>query len=482
MMSNLIFQISFVVALLIMLVIGIWGYKKTITADDYFAAGRSLGPFLSTAAFAGAYTSAATVLGIIGLNYGFGIQYFTGLNIGIPLGLLIMVVLFLRPLRNFAGYTLSDVFSDRFDKNYGSFSGALIGLAYVVLLVPQFLGGSITLTLLLGMSMKIAVIIMGLVMIIYVVLGGVRAVAATDAFQYFILFGTVVIAGIYVIFKYGGVTDIVSSAYKVAPQNFAPFGAYVKNPLYMIGLTLSWVLGGAAQPYIIMRAFSANTVRTAEKMARNFAGLQIINIFLLFIVAMAAISLVPKGTLDSADKVFPYLLKNTFSPVVGVLLLMGILGAILSTTDTILFTIGASITNNVAKRFYPKMTDQSMIFVSRITITVAGLIAIFIAMNPPGMISIIMGEIFGFIGCCFFVPLFATFYSRRATKEGAWASTLGGGILYILWKIYAPLTIKAYIHPTVAGIILATVLMVVVSNAFPKPDENIVNRFAGYCK
>jgi SSS family solute:Na+ symporter len=134
--TAILYRISFFVYLAAILIVGSWGYKKIKSASDYFVANRSLGNILSTATFAGAYTSAATILGIVSLNYGLGIQYFTGLNIGIPLGAFLMVILFIRPLRNFAGYTLSDVFVERYGKNVGALSGIIIGISYILLLVP----------------------------------------------------------------------------------------------------------------------------------------------------------------------------------------------------------------------------------------------------------------------------------------------------------------------------------------------------------
>ncbi len=478
--AAILYRISFFIYLAAILIVGSWGYKKIKSASDYFVANRSLGNILSTATFAGAYTSAATILGIVSLNYGLGIQYFTGLNIGIPLGAFLMVMLFIRPLRNFAGYTLSDVFVERYGQNVGALSGVIIGISYILLLVPQLIGGSAVMSMLLEIPWHISVITMGAVLIIYVVLGGVYAVAVTDFIQYFILFAVVVISGIYVLIKMGGITNIMTSAYAIAPQNFKPLGGWIKDPLYLIGLALAWSLGTAAQPYIVMRAYSAKNAVTAEKMVRNFSILQVINIFFLFFVGFACISLI-KVKLPSSDMAMPYLLKNVFPTGLGILMLAGILGAILSTTDTILITIGATLSNNVFKRFLPKMTDKALVWTSRIIIIVSGILSVLFAMRPPGLISVVMGEIIGFVGCSFFIPLLCAFYWGRATKQGAFASMLGGSVAYALWKAFVPPSLSS-IHPILIGIAVGLIMMLVVSYATEKPSKEIMEKFRGYTK
>ena len=133
------------------------------------------------------------------------------------------------------------------------------------------------------------------------------------------------------------------------------------------------------------------------------------------------------------------------------------------------------------KRFIPKMTDKSLVLTSRIIVVISGILAVLFAMKPPGLISVVMGEIFGFVGCSFFIPLLCAFYWGRATKQGAFASMLGGAVSYGLWKAFVPKNLSS-IHPILVGIVIGLILMLVVSYATNKPSKELAERFRAYNK
>src|SRR5687768_8349029 len=165
----------FFIFIAITLGITYWAAKRTKTTDDFYAAGRTISAGQNGFALAGDYMSAASFLGIAGLvsTTGFdGLIYSTGWLVGWP------VVLFLiaEPLRNLGRYTFSDVLAMRLRQTPVRIAAAIGTLATVTLyLIAQMVGAGGLIRLMFGFSYEHAIILVGIVMIGYVLFGGMIA-------------------------------------------------------------------------------------------------------------------------------------------------------------------------------------------------------------------------------------------------------------------------------------------------------------------
>jgi len=159
----------------ITLVITYWAARRTRTAREYFAAGGSLSAVQNGFALAGDYMSAASFLGIAGLvsMSGFdGLIYSVGWLVGWP----VITFLIAEPLRNLGRYTFSDVVAYRLRQRpvrIAAASGTLTVVAFY--LIAQMVGAGGLIHLMFGLSYKIAVMIVGSVMLLYVLFGGMIA-------------------------------------------------------------------------------------------------------------------------------------------------------------------------------------------------------------------------------------------------------------------------------------------------------------------
>ena len=149
--------------------------KGTKSAADFYAAGGGISAGTNSLAIAGDYMSAASFLGISGLVYtsGFdGLIYSTGFLVGWP----IVLFLIAERLRNLGKFTFADVASFRLDQTsirIISATGTLVVVAFY--LIAQMVGAGKLIQLLFGLPYLYAVIIVGVLMIVYVAFGGMKA-------------------------------------------------------------------------------------------------------------------------------------------------------------------------------------------------------------------------------------------------------------------------------------------------------------------
>lgn len=185
----------FVVFVVLTLGITYWAALRTRTAKDFYAAGASIRGWQNGIAIAGDYMSAASFLGISSLVYASG---YDGLiySIGFLVGWPIIMFLMAEPLRNLGRYTFADVVSYRLralPMRTLSAAGTLVVVAFY--LIAQMVGGGQLIELLFGLSYATAVVMVGVLMVLYVTLGGMIATTWVQLIKAcLLLFGATVIA------------------------------------------------------------------------------------------------------------------------------------------------------------------------------------------------------------------------------------------------------------------------------------------------
>ena len=262
--------------------------RKNRTVGDFYTAGGGIGPLRNGLAIAGDYLSAAAFLGVSGLIalYGYdGIAYLIGFFIAfIPVLLLVA-----EPCRNLGRYTLGDVLAFR---NSFRPTKAVVAISSIVVavfyMVPQIVGGAVIIRALIGVPYEYSVVAVGLLMLVYVMFGGMRATTAVQVIKAVLLisscFVLVLLAwapyGLNVPHFFSGLVhdprlqqyvlhDLLKDASGLSPQDagdrFLQPGLYLKNPLEQLSLGLALVLGTAAMPHILMRFFTVPNAVSARR-------------------------------------------------------------------------------------------------------------------------------------------------------------------------------------------------------------------------
>src|SRR6266545_738102 len=280
-----------------------WAARRTLNTEHFYAAGRRVTGLQNGLALAGDYMSAASFLGIAGLV---SLSGFDGLiySIGFLVGWPIVMFLIAEPLRNLGRYTFADVVAFRLRQAPVRIAGAFGTLAVVAFyLIAQMVGAGNLIKLLFGLSYETAVVIVGMVMMAYVLFGGMIATTWVQIVKAVLLLGGAFLLAFLVLLRFGwsplALFDAAAARY--GAQVLAP-GQLVSDPWDAVSLGLALMFGTAGLPHILMRFYTvpdARTARTSVSYATAFIGFFYL---LTFILGFGAMVLVGQEAIRAVDK------------------------------------------------------------------------------------------------------------------------------------------------------------------------------------
>ena len=287
-----------------------WAAAKTKSAADFYTAGGGITGFQNGLAIAGDYMSAASFLGIsaavMATGYD-GLIYSIGFLVGWP----VITFLMAEKLRNLGKFTFADVAGYRFKQTpirAFAASGTLVVVAFY--LIAQMVGAGSLIKLLFGLDYVYAVIIVGVLMMIYVLFGGMTATTWVQIIKAVMLLSGVTFMAVMVLAQFGfspealfakGVavkTAIAESSGKT-PEEAAKIGlsimgpgGFIKDPISAISFGMALMFGTAGLPHILMRFFTVPNAKEARKSvfwATTWIGYFYV---LIFIIGFGALTLV----------------------------------------------------------------------------------------------------------------------------------------------------------------------------------------------
>ena len=257
------------------LVITWYSARKSSGASAYFAAGRRITGWQNGLAVAGDYMSAASFLGIAGMiamNGYDGFMY----SVGFLVAYLTVLFIVAEPLRNAGKYTMADVLAYRLKprpvRAAASLSTLTVSIFYMI---AQMVGAGVLVRQLIpGVSYEIAVIGVGILMVIYVVFGGMLATTWVQIIKAILLMGGSFLLSILVLQRYdfdlgkffSSLTAITSTTAdgQTVTRNFLTPGLIFKNPWDQISLGMALLLGTAGLPHILIRFYTVPDAKTAR--------------------------------------------------------------------------------------------------------------------------------------------------------------------------------------------------------------------------
>ncbi len=214
-----------------------WAAKRTKTAKDFYTAGGGITGFQNGMAIAGDYMSAASFLGISALVYGKG---YDGLiySIGFLVGWPIILFMVAEQLRNLGKYTFADVASYRLRQTPIRTLAAFGSIATVILyLIAQMVGAGKLIQLLFGLDYEIAVILVGVLMILYVTFGGMLATTWVQIIKAFLLLSGATFMAIAVMAHYNfNFESLFATAVQMKDVSIMAPGKLVSDPISAISL------------------------------------------------------------------------------------------------------------------------------------------------------------------------------------------------------------------------------------------------------
>jgi len=303
----------------------VWASRQTKSASDFYAAGGGITGLQNGWAIAGDYMSAASFLGMSGLISLYGIDGFM-YAVGPMFSFIAILLVIAEPCRNAGKFTLGDILSFRTTpkpvRAVAAISTVTVSLFY---LIAQMVGAGKLMQVLLDIPYRVSVIGVGVLMVGYVVFGGMKATTWVQIIKAGLLMtGTVLLA--FLVFAKSGFNpvgffnDIVGNQLvqdhvrmnvlkDALPkpgfdygQRFMEPGLFLKNPLDQISLGIAWALGAAGLPHILMRFFTVPSAKEARKSIVIALFINSSFFFLINIIGFGAALYLSPQLISSVDK------------------------------------------------------------------------------------------------------------------------------------------------------------------------------------
>ncbi|UYQ61409.1 cation acetate symporter [Streptomyces peucetius] len=282
------------------LFITVWAGRQTKDAADFYAGGRQFTGFQNGLAISGDYMSAASFLGIAGAIALYGYDGFL-YSIGFLVAWLVALLLVAEPLRNSGRYTMGDVLAYRMrQRPVRTAAGASTIVVSIFYLLAQMAGAGILVSLLLGITSdggKIAIVaLVGLLMIVYVTIGGMKGTTWVQMVKAVLLIAGTLLITFLVLWKFNfNISDLLGEAAaksEAAQKGNADaflepglkYGVDGMTKLDFISLGIALVLGTAGLPHILIRFYTVPTAQAARKSVNWAIG--IIGAFYLMTIAL----------------------------------------------------------------------------------------------------------------------------------------------------------------------------------------------------
>jgi cation/acetate symporter len=446
---NAVAMTFFFVFITITMAITWWAARRTRTPEQFYAAGRSVGGVQNGFALAGDYMSAASFLGIAGLvsTTGFdGLIYSTGWLVGWP------VVLFLiaEPLRNLGRYTFADVVAMRLRQTPVRIAAALGTLATVTLyLIAQLVGAGGLIRLMFGFSYEHAIILVGIVMIGYVLFGGMIATTWVQIVKAVLLMTGALLLALLVLLRFGmsPAALFAAAAERYGDGVLAP-GKLVSNPLDAVSLGMALMFGTAGLPHILMRFYTvpdARAARTSVSVATGLIGLFYLLTFILGFGAMvlvgpSAITAVDKGGNMAAPLLAELLGGTPFLGFIAAVAFATILAVVAGLTLSGAATLSHDLWVSVVRKGHADEREQ--LKVARLATLALGVAAVALGITFKGQnVAFTVSLAFAIAASANFPALVLAIFWRGYTTAGAVASMVVG-TLATLSLIYLSPTIQ----------------------------------------
>ncbi|REH49893.1 cation/acetate symporter [Kutzneria buriramensis] len=469
--SNSALNISiFAVFVVITLVIVFRASRSTKTTTDFYAAGRAFTGPQNGIALSGDYLSAASFLGIAGAIAIYGYDGFL-YSIGFLVAWLVALLLVAELLRNTGRFTMADVLSFRMKQGPVRTAAAISTLAVSFFyLLAQMNGAGGLVALLLGVTstagQALVVSVVGVVMIIYVLVGGMRGTTWVQIIKAVLLIAGAFVMTVWVLGRYGFnlsslLGDAVDHGGKTGEALLGPgkqYGATGTSRLDFLSLGIALVLGTAGLPHVLMRFY---TVPSAKEARRSVVwAIVLIGVFYLFtlVLGYGAGALVGPEKINAApgkvNSAAPLLAQALGGPILLGLIAAVAFATILAVVAGLTITASASFAHDIYVNVIKKgdrESAKSEVKVARWAAVVIGLLAIVGGILTNGQnVAFLVALAFAIAAAANLPTILYSLFWKRFTTTGALWSMYGGLVITIGLIIFSPVVsgAKTSIFPT----------------------------------
>ncbi len=432
--------IIFILYMLVMLGVGFFFFRRNKGTEDYYVGGRNMSSLHVGLSVVATDVGGGFSIGLGGLGFLIGLSgswmLFTGL-----LGAWISAVVLIPRVKqeSFAHFTtFPQIFGYLFDRRAALLAGLISGIGYIGFTGSQIrAGATLASSTLDGLTESNALIIMGVIAVIYTVLGGLKAVIYTDTVQWIILMSGLIFIGIplayFSVGGWEGMTATLGPEFftlnNLSWQDLVNWGVTI-IPIWFVGMTL------------YQRIYSCRDVGTAKK-AWFYAGFfewPIMAFMGVSLGLMARVAAAQGGLPDIApgevvsmepEKGLPLLLKTVLPPGLMGLMMSAYLSAILSTADSCLMAGSGNFASDlIAPLFRLDDRNRSFLWISQVLTFVLGAAALVLAMAVTNVLDLMLRS-YAFMVSGLLVPLIGGLVFKVRNSLAAIVSMILGGVVTV---------------------------------------------------
>ncbi len=503
--------ISMVIYMAIVIVIGLLFAKRANqSSEDYFLGGRTLGPWVTAMSAEASDMSGWLLMGLPGVAYWCGLADAAWTAIGLAAGTYFNWLIVSKRLRRYSvrannSITLPDFFSNRFRENKKiimSLSALFILVFFTVYAASCFVTCGKLFSTLFGAPYILMMIVGAVFVLVYTILGGFLAESASDFMQAIVMITALTIVVVLGVVNAGGFDEVIKNAQSIpgfldffglatptldatgsqVVENGAPvFGAATEYGVLKICSMLAWGLGYFGMPQVLLR-FMAIRKEGELKLSRRIAMIWVVvSLAVAVFIGIVGRDLYPVQhlTATDAENIFITLSTSFLPSILAGFVMAGILAATISSSDSYLLIAASAFAKNIYQGICKKKaTDKQVMTVSRITLLVIAIIAVFIALDENSVIFNIVSFAWAGFGATFGPIMLFSLFWKRTNRAGAIAGMVGGAGMVFLWKLVISKLGGAFaIYELLPAFIFSAICIVVVSLVTKAPSKEIEEDF-----
>ena len=434
----------FLLTLSLPILIGFLTLRRTRSQSDFLIGGRAMDKIVVALSAVSSGRSSWLVLGVSGMAYTRGTGAVWAVT-GYILAELFQFIYIGRPLRReserYGSLTLLDYFESRFRDNLqviritGVVIIALFLTAYVA---AQFNAGAKALATALNIHLLLALAFSGVLILVYMVMGGYIAVAYNDVVRAVIMIIGLVVFPVYGLVQIGGVDALLAILSRLNPSYIDPLSLGFGALIGFLGIGL----GSPGQPHIVVRYMSVNDpakLRSAAVIGTFWNVVLGWGAVFIGLLGRAAVPTVGNLPEQDPEMIFLVLSSDYFGPILYGLLIGGIFAAILSTVDSQLLVVASTFVRDLHEKVLFKkheFSEEQKLRLNRIVVILAGLAALVSAYLAQELVFWLVLYAWAGLGAAFGPALITSLYWRRTSRAGIVAGMITGAVTIIIWKRY----------------------------------------------
>ncbi|MBQ7821844.1 MAG: sodium/proline symporter PutP [Clostridia bacterium] len=493
--------------------------KANANSENYFLGGRTLGPWVTAMSAEASDMSGWLLMGLPGVAYWYGVADASWTAIGLAIGTYLNWLIVSKRLRRYSirannSITLPEFFSNRFrekKKIIMTLAALFILIFFTVYAASCFVTCGKLFSTLFGASYQSMVVVGALFVLLYTLLGGFLAESASDFMQSIVMIVALVSVVVIGVVNAGGFGMVLENA-KTIPgfldffglatptlgedgiqlideAGKAVFGEASEYGILTICSMLAWGLGYFGMPQVLLRFMAIREEGELKRSRRIAMVWVIISLAVAVFIGITGRIIAMNNpevlsgelllTKASAENIFIQLSTSFLPPIIAGFVMAGILAATISSSDSYLLIAASAVAKNIYQGVAKKnASDKSVMLVSRITLLVIALVAMFLAFDEDSVIFQIVSFAWAGFGATFGPLMLFSLFWKRTTRAGAIAGMVSGAAMVFIWKLGISKLGGAFaIYELLPAFIISSIVIVVVSLLTPAPSKEIEEDF-----